>query len=419
MRRRAEKLAYDIRHLIKSCGMVYLVSTIVLCAFLISIGVTAYMQVRISQKEAYFDRVYQGRTFYALRDDLLNPERFYDFRQDAENIDRIGDFYNALNSATSFDYSAVSSQPVPIDNFKGDKTFSYHSEAFIKARPEKIANVKSVQMNRTAYNLYEVAVSSGSGVNWDEVDYASDEVPILLGSAYQGIYEVGDRLQGDFYNRHFKFAVTGFLEPNTFIHYKGDPEFYLDRYLVLPYPESCPPVDQRDFVFEGILYFAMVNGDLVSRAPKDALLYELEQIAAVSGFSEFSVVGLPELSARYSEWQSVIQENRTLLYTCMAMLFAMLAFIQYGIGQWLLKQREAVYSAYWAIGAPAYRTSFRRELCVPFVVGFLLATGVLKTCFGGVGVVPLGAVGGSAAALFMVTYAACQKSWRQAVLKKR
>ncbi len=163
----------------------------------------------------------------------------------------------------------------------------------------------------------------------------------------------------------------------------------------------------------------MVNGDLVSRAPKDALLYELEQIAAVSGFSEFSVVGLPELSARYSEWQSVIQENRTLLYTCMAMIFAMLAFIQYGIGQWLLKQREAVYSAYWAIGASAYRTSFRRELCVPFVVGFLLATGVLKTCFGGVGVVPLGAVRGSAAALFMVTYAACQKSWRQAVLKKR
>lgn len=248
MRRRAEKLAYDIRYLIKNCGAMYTVSTLVLCAFLVSIGGMAHMQVRVDQKEAHLDRVYQGQTFYTLWDDL-DPEGFYAFRQDSGRIDRIGDFYNALNSATSFDYSAVFSQPVPIDNFKGDKTFSYHSEAFIKAHPEKIANVKSVQMNRTAYNLYEVAVSSGSGVNWDEVDYASDEVPILLGSAYQGIYEVGDRLQGDFYNRHFKFAVTGFLEPNTFIHYKGDPEFYLDRYLVLPYPESCAPVDQRDFVF--------------------------------------------------------------------------------------------------------------------------------------------------------------------------
>jgi len=60
------------------------------------------------------------------------------------------------------------------------------------------------------------------------------------------------------------------------------------------------------FLFESILYFALINCDIVTSLDEKSFIQEIKSIANRTGFIDFSVVGIDDFQIQYLELISVI-----------------------------------------------------------------------------------------------------------------
>lgn len=395
--------------LLKSNFLFYISSLIVMCTFLVMIGIIFDLQTKVFFQGRQIKQIYDGKNFYAIVDSLYNPDDFSRYGRDYTNINKIGHFYNKLSNSSFFTYLATYCQSIPIKNFKGDDKFSYNTEEFRKANPEMPLNAKSCQINQATYDFFKLQLAKGSDLKWDDIDYSSGEIPVILGSDYEGIYEIGEYFIGDYYAKDFKFVVKGFLKQNTFIQQRGNTEFYLDQYIIIPYPKQCKLVDASEFSFERRLYFSMINGDLVSDTDKKELVHEIKQISDETGFSEFSVIGLPEASIRYGELASVINENKKLVYISIILLLILIGFIQHGISRMILNRRKHVYRAHWLIGCSSYRKLFIYDISFPYICAFILAKIILSKYYQNINIVALFFTFCTTLFLFVISYISCRQ----------
>ena len=80
-----------------------------------------------------------------------------------------------------------------------------------------------------------------------------------MGSAYKGIYEIGDKCE-------VIYQVVGILQPNCGVYRHG--RFYpVDNYLVLPALNfTNPPQNKNELFLQGATYLQKVNGEVVLNA---------------------------------------------------------------------------------------------------------------------------------------------------------
>lgn len=407
---------YQIKHqfnelmlFLKSNFLYHLFSMVILTLFLLISGIFFTLYTKANVQEKYIADIYDGKTFYDLKDSLYDPDQFYDYRHKKENIDKISDFYNALDSSLTIDFLSVFTQSIPIENFQGGSSFYYNSEAFRAVHPSMTANLKSLQLNQNAFDFYKIKLSHGENLPWENISYNNDEIPVLLGSEYSNLYNLGDSIAGKYYFRDINMIVKGFIAPNTFINYNGTPEFYLDQYLIVPYPATCKYVDKNNFEFEGILYFAMINGRLSTTLPKDELIYEIKLISHKTQFEEFSIIGLPELSSKYNELLSVINENQNLLNLSVFFLLALVIFIQYGIAHIILLKREDHYKNYWLIGYSPYKRIYMRDVSMPYIGAYVIANVLLGICFKRLSFLTLLFISIVTLSILIIIYIGCSK----------
>lgn len=415
MIRNLKQITSEFKTLAKTNCVYYTLSTLVLSAFLVIIGIIANLQINAHFTGQHIQKVYNGKNFYSVIDSLYNPSEFSNFRKNHNNINRIGTFYNSLTTSSLFDFISAFCQPIPIKDFRGSEQFLYNSDQFIKAHSDIPLNIKCFQLNQSAFCFHNLAINNGLSFVWDDIDYSTGKIPIVLGSNYKDIYDIGDCLFGNFYSKDFKFEITGFLTPNTFVYYKGNPEFYLDDYILLPYPKRCELVDATNFKFESILYFAMINGDLATTATKKDLLDEIKQIANNTGFIEFSVIGLPKISLKYNEIISVISANQKLLYVSMSLILILILFIQYSTTQLIIVRRKNLYKTYWLIGYPFYKRVFIQDIIIPYLSAFVLANILLTLCFEKISLVAVFSITLFAMIIFVISYIFSIKSFVKAI----
>lgn len=408
---------YSVRRLLRANAMFYVLSVCVLTAFLGIIGILYMLQSVTVIRESHIRSVYEGNQLYRIVDNFYDGDAFYEFRQHPENIDCLGRFYNALVSSPNIKFISVFDQAIPIDEFRGDEHFFYNSQAFRSEHKDAPSNIKAMQLNPAAFELYRPTVARGVSFDWSKVDYSKDRLPVLLGSDYDGLYDIGDTFMGNYYFREMTFEVVGILEPNTFIYYKGDPEFYLNDYLIVPYPEFCTPVDSANFRFEGILYFAMVNGDIMTTLDEKALLNEVKKIADTTGFIDFSLVGISDFAWKYDAMISVIKENQSLLLMTMLLVSILVTFIQYGMGRLILARRLDVYKTYWLMGDENYGLVYFRDIAVPYMAAFLFSIIITGLCFQRFSLLAVLLTLSISVVMQGLVYALCRRSLRHALLK--
>jgi len=372
---------HSINRLMQTYAVFYILSTCVLTAFFVITGILFTLQNTAMAKESRIKNVYEGKRFYTIVDNFYDADAFYEFRQHSKNINRLGEFYNGLVESSKLEFISIFNQPINIKQYKGDAGFLYNSQEFRNEKILDTSNVKAIQLNSAAFELYQLSAAQGLSIDWHAVDYQKGVLPVLLGADYNGVYAVGSTFKGNFYGRTMTFEVVGLLEPNTFVYYKGNPEFYLDKYIVMPYPELCKSVDAMDFHFEGILYFAMINGDAATTLGEKSFLREIKNIADSTEFTDFSVVGIPILSMRYAEMISVIKENQRLLSATMLLVGILVAFIQCQVGNLILARRLDVYQAYWLIGDGTYRFIYLRDISLPYIIAYGLSVIIIGLCF--------------------------------------
>jgi len=388
---------------IKSNKLFYMLSILILSAFLVIVGIFTFLQFGIHNTTKQIQAVYEDKKLYTLMDSLLEADAFSKYRESAANINRVGAFYNAISSSKDFCFISMFNQPMLVKNFRGGNQFVY-SES-------NLNNLKCFQLNQKAFDFYHLKISNSFEFQWDKVDYNSDKIPVLLGSDYQGVYKIGDSFVSEYYSKNFEFIVAGFLEPNSFVYYKGNPEFYLDQYIIIPYPPKCYSVDPTDFFFEGILYFAMINGDISGNISERNLISKLKGIADETGFDNYAILGLPMFSQKYSEIVSVISNNQRLLSISIFCILILVVFIQHGIVRIILSRRKEVYKMYWLTGDSSHTSIYLRDIGIPYVFAFLLANAFIAICIERISYIVLFATLGITILIFITSVFSCRKQY--------
>ena len=329
-----DELWYDLRRCwplrIIKCGIAAAISLCVYTLLAFAFSADGAIQQSFS-RQANFD-------IYSLVDSFMdNPEGFYAFRQSDEKLRSLAGFDNALSSSADFAYLSAFDQPVTVFDFKGGAEFGYSygtgsgSDTF-DFDGRSAFNAKAIQINRAAFDFNGLQVDQGDSLPWSDVDWGQPSLPVLLGSAYEGVYGLGDSLEGDLYGRSITFEVVGFLEGGSGIFYQGNPAFGIDYSILIPYPASFEGLANAEDSFGGIALFAYVNGELaVARGEQTGTLLDtLDRIAQSTGFDDYGVAGLYDYATKMAQVRQLIGDNvvivglMTALVACIgcAVLFA-------------------------------------------------------------------------------------------------
>lgn len=325
----------------------------VLAVFFILIYII--MSFSISTKEV-INQNYSNekdKNLYSLIDTFTNPEKFTDFRESKSSLKELADFYNYLNTNNELLFVSSFEQPIPISNFKGDisfqKNYGTQLETYGSYKDTEsgmnLFDVKSIQMNQNTFDFYNLKVASGKDIEWENVTYNSDKIPVVLGSKYENIYQIGDFIKGDFYSKKMEFEVIGFLEKNASLFYKNEINHFIDNYLIIPYPAFIGMPNDQNHYFSGILYFAMLNGDIVAdkKISNTKVINELTKISDKSNFYDYTLIGLPTYLTQFNLIRNIITKNLTLIYSMAFLLLVVISTINIVINKELLSRRFPKY----------------------------------------------------------------------------
>lgn len=296
-----------------------------------------------------------GLQRYTIVDNLLEDKEFQQFRHNQQNVNSVIDFYNRLADSKVINLLSVFDQPLYIENFQGKQEFLYGSQDFQEANQGYPTAVNALQLNKNAFDFYHLCLEDHQTVDWQGIDYENKKpIPLILGNSYHTFYKIGDRLQSDLYSKDKTFQVIGFLPQNSFIYYNHEPEFYLDNYMIVPYPLHLTPVKTDDMRFDSILSFAMINSDFVSQASQQEVIDEIKSISDSSSFSQFSLINLDNTFIKYDALLNIIDRNQTLLFITIGGLFVLYGIILYIMLLALLQIKLPYYQISWLQGYPIY-----------------------------------------------------------------
>jgi hypothetical protein len=322
---------------------------------------------------------------YSVHDTLADPARFEDFRSDPGAVSRVCAFYDELNESAPGEFLSMFNQHLVVEDFRGGSEFDVRSGSdYLEpgdyqdpSNGRLVTDVKSVQMNQKTFEFYGLKVGTGQEPNWVEVDYLAGTVPVLLGESYRGVYGIGDTFDANFYSLDLEFEVVGYLTPNASVYYQGSMDFFLDDFVVFPYPPSLTGYATDEPLFRGILSFAMINGNYAvgKTTSFDRVARDLADIGTRTGFQEYGLMNVPEYLVQYSLTRDLLKQNLTLVIVIhVAGAFAAL-FVTYMLSSWLFQRRRRRNEMIWILGGS--NSSIMRLQLSESVVQWLIICGLV------------------------------------------
>ncbi|ERH54771.1 MULTISPECIES: hypothetical protein [Bacillus amyloliquefaciens group] len=297
------------------------------CLFFLLISVLFLQVSNIDTKTKSFYAQLKGKNIYQLSDTLFDEkeEKYFSNPKDLLKLKR---FYGELIRNDNFKYLNTTLQPIGVKNFKGDATFldgyEYGSteEPYSKDKEMgKYQLVKSVQLNDKVFSVANLKMKKGSFFSKKDYIYTKERViPVILGSAYQNIYKVGDSIRLDYIDKTFNGKVIGILDRNSVIPVRDEMEFYIDRYIVFPDMNiSETPVSQSELTFQQRHYLQLINGQILTTKDNLQIKKIMNSISNNSNFFEYTVIGANGLGVEMIS--SMVNQNKELMITVCAVSF--------------------------------------------------------------------------------------------------
>lgn len=140
------------------------------------------------------------------------------------------------------------------------------------------SSLKTIEVNQRAFNEYFNDIAKGSGFERDDFTYQfGQKVPVVLGSNYQGIYQIGDEFQLDYLSQDITFYVKGFFTEGLNLQI-GDKIEDLNFYICLPYfqiqEKEELSEEERSFIF---FHYLEKNSAYIKSETPDADLTSLQK----------------------------------------------------------------------------------------------------------------------------------------------
>ncbi|WP_312651187.1 hypothetical protein [Aminipila sp.] len=322
-----------------------------------------------------FKNLYSDRTMYELIYLFDDADSFYAFRDSDESMAGLKTFYDDLNREKSFSFLSTCDQSISVTDFKGDNKFKDGNDNSLEFNDKLYEDIKSVQINKKAFDFYHLKIDKGSYFKWNQINYANNKIPVILGADYEGIYHIGDIIEANFYSLNVEFQVIGFLQTDSTIYHKYEVRRCLDQYILVPYPEKG--YENMDKYFRGILYSSMINGNIVVQNSDSALQFILDKLSELSkhsGYYQYTLIGIPIFAVQYNMVISTVQANKNLITAVLVLLICITTFIMGSISYFLYQRRRNIYEVYTILGyskQEIHRMIFR-EMSFPYIAAFIL-----------------------------------------------
>lgn len=309
----------------KLLNMIFLVSA-VLFYFLVMMVVINIKQSHLEVKAA---NVFKGMNVYKITDQLFDQKE-KDFFMNVKNYNILDAFADKMAEQPGMVFYQAVWQPIGIYGFKGNETFGDYYE-FGKSVPiqnfhgKEYTSIKSMQLNQNAIEINQLQLDSGRLFNSNEYIFSGENIPILLGADYQGVYRVGDRIDLNYYQQDFVGTVVGLFQPSQKIMTKSRPEVILDRYVILPslnfntQPTSLIETTSDVPIFFRALLLSRVNGTIISDLDPIEVRKIGKDVAVQTGFNSFDIIGADSLAI--NTLVNMIESNRDVLLAISIGLF--------------------------------------------------------------------------------------------------
>lgn len=316
-----------------SLFFIYGVTGILVVLTTIWLAISSQLLVKNHETKQHLDSVSRDYRRYTLRDTLLGDDEFYFFRTDRESLNKLVTFYNGLYQTPHIEVLTAFNQPIFINGFdKGSEFFYQQNQEGMRNSRGPVIAVKAFQLNQKAFDFYGLRLEGGSRFSWEDSQLTKDGLnPIILGSRYKSHYKVGDRIIADFYSEGVNFEVQGFLAEGSFVYYQGSPEFYLDDYMLIPYPTILSEITAGDFSMEGILYFAMLNGQFVTKLPQKDIIRIIQEQSRQSGFTAIKIEEIDDFLMQYNQLLSIVEQQRGLFGVLLAVLSCLFCYLMFNL----------------------------------------------------------------------------------------
>ncbi|MDE5801407.1 MAG: hypothetical protein K2I22_00630 [Lachnospiraceae bacterium] len=236
----------------------------------------------------------QETQYYRLVDNLMG-EYEEAFLKNKDALAKLKMMYHMLSNNSNFEYLEIYNNPVVLigDNIRDEFLYRYEegdAEQYRGIVEGQFYNeIKCCFISCNVGDLFDIQCHQGAF--WKEDEKNNETVPIVLGSGYSGIFEVGDYIQGITpFHENAQFEVYGILDEGEYLIY-NDRIQNLDRYVLVPLqdaetlPEAGGKIGNQIF-----LYLCKTNGTLASTLPPNDLQDIVQEICDICGITPSSTV---------------------------------------------------------------------------------------------------------------------------------
>lgn len=329
-------------------------------------------------------QIYKGKTIFHIIDGYYDGEAFQHFMEDENSLTSLKNFYEGLNQSEKFSYLAMDDQHVLIEEGVLDSKTIQKADLKGQGRRIKIEGKEYIpqqafQMNEQSFDYFDIEVSSGNGWTLRDFEDRGVPMPILLGNSYCDSYKQGDTIPINFHTQNINAEVKGCIKPNEKVFYRGETEFYLDNYILMPFRTYGNPSNPEEEFFQKVSYLSMINGYLITDNNTFAIKNMMDYITMFSERSgiDYTFIGMNPHFKKYDGLMKTMEENKTLATFTLFLTFCINSFMLVIILVLQQNRRLNYYAVHFINGAGKKDVLFQFIIQIGLIMMLSLITCIL------------------------------------------
>lgn len=178
------------------------------------------------------------------------------------SLDGFDSLKKALQDIDSCEYMVIKQQPINWPEALGSKGkfISKNSKQLV----EKPEYCDAAQISENVQEKFELRISAGRLLESSDYKWKGEAIPVLLGSKYDQIFDIGDVFRAEYLYSGFEFEVVGILEEGALL-FMSFGSVTLDEKVIMPCIEfDVPPLNKNAYVTQKINGSFQVSGILVT-----------------------------------------------------------------------------------------------------------------------------------------------------------
>lgn len=170
---------------------------------------------------------------------LSDMDNFDNVKENEPDIGkRISEFSDFLNNSPDFSYIRLNNNPMAIEKFNNSNKFICSNSNTLQVDEKEFIFPKTLRGDVGYFTNFKYDILKGRYFNDDDFNISND-IPVILGNDYDGIFDVGDSITSlkDEKNEEVKLRVVGILKKDQYFFQSGlSPQslYNTNNYILYP-----------------------------------------------------------------------------------------------------------------------------------------------------------------------------------------